>query len=254
MTADVPLTTVARAFEILELVREREGASVSELTDVLELPKSTVHDSVTTLARLGYLTNADGEYDLGLAFLTHGTYARNEVAYADRVQPALETLAAETGEIVWYIVEEHGKGVYAGKGVGSDALQPYASIGMRSALHTIAGGKAILAALPDERVDEIVAEHGLERHTERTITTRDELEDARDRIREQEYALNYGENIDGWRAVASPVDLGESLYGAVAVAGPENRLRGEYFEEILPELTAGAANELRLELRSLGLR
>ncbi|ELY55393.1 transcriptional regulator [Natronococcus amylolyticus DSM 10524] len=250
MTADVPLTTVARAFEILEYIREEGGASVSELTDALDVPKSTVHDYVTTLTRLGYLTNDGGKYDLSLAFLTHGTYAKNDVAYADRVEPALEELADETGEIVWYIVEEGGRGVYAGRGIGRDALQPYASIGTRSALHTIAGGKAILTALPDDRVDEIVAEHGLERHTERTITTREELEEARERIAERGYALNDGENIDGWRAVASPVVLENGLYGAIAVAGPRNRLRGEYFEETLPELAAGTANEVQLRLRS----
>ncbi|NKE37808.1 IclR family transcriptional regulator [Natronococcus sp. JC468] len=253
MTADVPLTTAARAFEILDAIRDRDGASVSELAEAFDIPKSTVHDYVTTLARLGYLTNDGGEYDLSLAFLEHGTYARKNVAYADRVEPALEELAAETGEIVWYIVEEGGQGVYAGRGIGSDALQPYASIGTRSALHTIAGGKAILAALPDDRVDDIVAERGLERQTARTITTRDELEEARERIAERGYALNDGENIDGWRAVASPVVLEDRLYGAIAVAGPENRLQGEYFEEILPELTVGTANEVRLQLRSLGL-
>ncbi|WP_306060324.1 helix-turn-helix domain-containing protein [Natronococcus wangiae] len=100
MIADVPLTTVARAFEVLETVRDLGGASVSELTAELELLKSTVHDYVTTLARLGYLTNADGEYDLGLTFLTHGQYAQDELALADRVQPPLEALAEETNEIV----------------------------------------------------------------------------------------------------------------------------------------------------------
>lgn len=250
MTADVPLTTVARAFEILEAVRELGGASVSELTTELGLPKSTVHDYVTTLARLGYLTNRNGEYDLSLTFLTHGRYAQNEIALADRVRASLEALAEETNEIVWYIVEERGEGVYVAKAAGTDAIQPYASIGTRSDLHTIAGGKAILAQLPDERVDRIVDEHGLERRTERTITARGELEEMREQVQKQGYALNWGENIDGWRAVASPIVVGERVSGAVAVAGPKNRLQGEYFEATLPELTSGTANELQLQLRS----
>lgn len=250
MTTDVPLTTAARAFDVLETVRELGGASVAELTSELELPKSTVHDYVTTLARSGYLTNRDGEYDLSLAFLAHGRYAQREIALANRVRPSLEALAEETNEIVWYIVEEGGNGVYVEKAMGTDAIQPYASIGTRSDLHTIAGGKAILARLPDERVNRVVDEHGLERRTSRTITTREELDDARERIRDRGYALNRGENIEGWRAVASPVVVGDRLYGAVAVAGPETRLRGEYFEETLTELTADTANELQLRLRS----
>lgn len=250
MTTDVPLTTVARAFEVLEFVRERGGASVDEVTAALDVPKSTAHDYVTTLARLGYLTNTDGRYDLSLSFLVHGTYVRNDIALADVIQPSLDSLAAETNETVWYIVEEQGEGVYVGRAAGNDALQPYASIGTRSLLHSIAGGKAILAELPDERVDRIVDERGLESQTARTITTREELDEMRTRVRKQGYALNWGENIDGWRAVASPIVIGEQSCGAVAVAGPENRLQGDYFESTLPELTSGTATELRLRLRS----
>lgn len=253
MTSDVPLTTVARAFEILELVRDRGGAGVGAVATELDLPKSTAHDYVTTLAELGYLIDRDGEYDLSLSLLVHGTYVQNDVALGDVVRPFLERLAERTGETVWYIVEERGEGVYVEHAAGSDALQPYASIGTRSDLHSIAGGKAILASLPDERVDRIVDDRGLPEHTPRTITTRAELEEMRDRVRERGYALNWGENIDGWRAVASPIVLGDRSYGAIAVAGPENRLRDEYLEETLPELTAGTANELQLHLRSSGL-
>nr|WP_306061846.1 IclR family transcriptional regulator C-terminal domain-containing protein [Natronococcus sp. AD5] len=126
-------------------------------------------------------------------------------------------------------------------------------MGTRSGLHTIAGGKAILAHLSDERVDRVVDERGLEAHTGRTITTRGELEEMGARVRDQGYALNWGENIEGWRAVASPVVLEGRLYGAIAVAGPENRFRGGYFEETLPELVAGTANEVRLQFRGSGL-
>lgn len=253
MTPDLPLTTVARAFEILEFVRESEGASVGAVADEFDLPTSTAHDYLTTLAELGYLNRRNGEYDLSLAFIDHGTYVQSERAFGDVVQPYLERLADETGETVWYIVEERGEGVYVKRASGRDALQPYASIGTRSDLHSIAGGKAILASLPDERVDRIVEDRGLEEHTPRTITDRAELEEMRERVRERGYALNRGENIDGWRAVASPVVHGDRLYGAIAVAGPENRFRGDYFEETLPELVAGTANEIQLQLRGSGL-
>ncbi|MDJ1433676.1 IclR family transcriptional regulator C-terminal domain-containing protein [Halostagnicola sp. A-GB9-2] len=64
--------------------------------------------------------------------------------------------------------------MYVQKATGNDALQPYASIGTRCDLHSIAGGKAILAALPDDNVDKIVEEHGLEQRTDHTITSASE--------------------------------------------------------------------------------
>ena len=250
MSSNVPLTTAARTVEVLETVRERDGATVAELTAALDLPKSTVHDYVKTLAEVGYLTVEDGEYDLSLRFLAHGAYVRDHVALANVIEPYLEDLATRTKETVWYIVEEGGEAVYVEGATGDNALQPYASVGTRSDLHSIAGGKAILAWLPDERVDNIVADRGLERRTPRTITSREELEEMRERVRERGYALNRGENIEGWRAVASPIVVDETLYGAIAVAGPENRLDGSYFEAELPELTTATANEVQLQLRS----
>ncbi|MDJ1433675.1 helix-turn-helix domain-containing protein [Halostagnicola sp. A-GB9-2] len=46
MIPDVPLSTVGRAFEIIEYIRNQDGATVAEITSALELPKSTVHDYV----------------------------------------------------------------------------------------------------------------------------------------------------------------------------------------------------------------
>ncbi|GAB7021185.1 IclR family transcriptional regulator [Halostagnicola bangensis] len=250
MTPNVPLSTVGRAFEIIEFVRNQDGATIAEITETLELPKSTVHDYVNTLSQLGYLTNDNGTYDLSLRFLTHGRYVQKDIALGSVVRPYLEDLASKTGEIVWYIVEEDGKAVYVQKATGNDALQPYASIGTRCDLHSIAGGKAILAALPDDYVDRVIEERGLDQRTDRTITSPGELEESRDRIAERGYALNRGENIDGWRAVASSIVVNDDLYGAIAVAGPENRLRDDRFETTIPELTTGTANEIQLQLRS----
>ncbi len=250
MKSDIPLSTVARAFEILESIRKQNGATVAELADEYDVPKSTVHDYVSTLSQLGYLTNDNGTYDLSLQLLTPGRYVQRDIAFGSVVRPYLEDLASRTGEIVWYIVEEGRKAVYVQKATGNEALQPYASIGTRCDLHSIAGGKAILAALPDDDVDAIVDEHGLDQRTDRTITNRSELEESRERIDERGYALNWGENIDGWRAVASSIVVNDDLYGAIAVAGPENRLQDDRFEAAIPEMTMGTANEIQLQLRS----
>lgn len=246
----LPLSTLARAFEILGEIREQGGRSLADLSVDLDLPESTLHDYLRTLEGLGFLTRTDGEYDLGLRFLDYGDYVRRNVALGDVIQPYLTEVANETAETVWHIVEERGKAVYVQNAKGADALQPYASVGARTDLHDIAGGKAILAHLPEERVEEIADRHGLERRTGNTITGIDALFDELQRVRDRGYARNRGENIDGWRAVSSPIVANDTLYGALAVAGPENRFRGERFEERIPEVVTAAANELQLQLRT----
>lgn len=247
---DLPVKTAIQVFEITEGIRELEGAGLTELANHLDRPKSSVHEYVTTLTELGYLTKQDGTYDLGLMFLDYGVYARRQVMLSDLVQPSLDAIAHETNEMIWYMVEEHGEAVYVSKAKGDDALQPYGEIGMRTDLYDIAGGKAILAHLSDDRIDEIIGDHGFERRTEHTITSRDELDSELEFVRDRGYALNRGENIEGWRAIASPIIVHNSVYGAVVVAGPENRLQGDRFESDIPEITKGAANELQLQLRN----
>ena len=62
-----------------------------------------------TLAELGFLNGRNGEYDLSLAVIDHGTYVRTETTFGDVIQQFLERLADETGETVWYIGEERGE-------------------------------------------------------------------------------------------------------------------------------------------------
>lgn len=106
------------------------------------------------------------------------------------------------------------------EGDGRAGRQPYGEIGKRVPLHNIAAGKAILAHLSEERVEEIIGQHGLEEWTERTITDREALFSELETIREQEYARNDGETFEGFRAVASPILHEGELLGSIVVSGP----------------------------------
>ncbi|WP_197409784.1 IclR family transcriptional regulator, partial [Haloferax profundi] len=111
-----------------------------------------------------------------------------------------------------------------------------------------ASGKAILAFLPEERVLEIIDERGLEPRTENTITEREELFEELSQIRDQGYANAIEESVKGMRAVAAPIMLEDSVAGSISLAGPANRFVGERFEDEVPKLIKGVANEIELKL------
>ncbi|MFB6187002.1 MAG: IclR family transcriptional regulator C-terminal domain-containing protein, partial [Halobacteriaceae archaeon] len=67
------------------------------------------------------------------------------------------------------------------------------NIGARRLPHANAAGKAILAHLPEDVVHDILDRTGLPEHTKHTITSRKELFDELDSIRERGYAVNRGE-------------------------------------------------------------
>jgi IclR family transcriptional regulator, acetate operon repressor len=235
---------------ILDMLDRDGGATAQTVADELDISISNAYDHLATLRDLDYVVKDGDRYKLGLKFLKHGVRAKRDLDISALVEPTLETLAAETGEIAWFVVEEHGQAVYVEKALGDNAVQPYGRIGKRVGLHDIAAGKAILSELSRSRVHEIVDEHGLPRHTENTITSVDRLFDELERTRERGYALNKDETMDGFRAVASPVVPEKDVRGAIVVSGPQARFEGNRFRTELPQKISKMANELELRFLS----
>lgn len=165
-------------------------------------------------------------------------------------RPEIERLASETGEHANLMIEENGKGVflYVDKGGEAVTLDTVHHTGMRVHLHTTALGKAILAYLPDERVEEIIGQHGLPVATERTIGTREELSAELDQIRERGYAIDNAERVQGMRCIGCPILGVEEAYGAIGVSAPTRRLEGPAFEEEIPALLQQIANIIEVNL------
>ncbi|MGQ4557601.1 IclR family transcriptional regulator domain-containing protein [Halobellus sp. GM3] len=249
MTTDgVKLQSVRRVSEIVELLQEEGPLGTTEITEALDVPTSTVHDYLSSLHELEYLVKTGGKYALGLRLLSHGIAARNRHPIADVGAETIEQLATTTGEAAWLMTEEHGRGVYLDYALGEHAVHTYARVGLRSPLHHLASGKSILAHLPEERVEQIIDRHGLERRTERTIDTPAELFAELERTRDRGYAINDHEAVEGARAVGKAIIVDGDVLGAISVVGPANRLTDQQLADGIVDQLLGAANELELKL------
>lgn len=246
---DGTLESTNMMVEILTVLRNRDGARVTEVADATGLAKSTVHRHLKSLEEHQFVVNEGDSYNVGLRFLDFGEYARSRRDVYELARPLVDDLAEETDERALFMVEEHGRAVYLYRGVGEHAVHTNSRIGTFRYLHTIAGGKAILAHLPEQRREEILDRWGLPARTANTITDRETLYAELDEIRERGVAFNDEETIDGLRAVAVPVlDPNDSVHGALSVSGPTHRIRGDWFREDIPNLLLGTANELELNL------
>ncbi|MFC6767423.1 IclR family transcriptional regulator [Natrinema soli] len=247
--ANNPVKSVVTTFDILQTLRRLDGAGVTELSNELELPKSSVYNYLSTLEQEEYVVKEDGTYYLGLRFLDFGRYVRQRDDLYETARPEMEAIADETGELVNLLVEEHGQGVYVCRVRGDQAVNVAASTGHRVALHNTGLGKAIFSHLPAERVDEILDEHGMSADTAHSITDRDELKAELETIRDRGVAFDREERIDGLCCVAVPIlDRDDRPIGALSVAGPKSRMKGDRFETELPELLESAANVIELNL------
>ena len=247
-SATNPVKSVEAMFTIVEALKELDGAGVTELSDHLELPKSTIHNYLATLEQEEYVAKEGTTYRVGLRFLDLGAYARDQVELFEVAKPELEQLASETGELTNLLVEEHGKGSYLYRTRGEMAVQVKGHVGTRAPLHGTGLGKAILAYLPEERVESIVDYHGLPASTPDTITEVDELFAELDRIRDRGFAFDDEERLRGLRCVAAPVLANGDVIGAISVSGPTNRLRDTRFREELPQKLLEVQNVIELNV------
>lgn len=244
-----PVATVDRAFDIVEYLREVERATLTEVTEELDIAKSTAHRHLRTLENRGYVIREDNAFTLGMRFLDHGYFVRRRDPAYGLAREKVETLAAQTEERAQFIVEEHGEAISVHCESGNNAVMADSRLGRRIPIHASAAGLAILSAYDDDRVHAMVDEHGLEARTPKTISNRAELFETLERIRERGYSVNDQGNIEGLRSVGAPVvGPDDEVLGGLSVAGPINRIKGERFHESLPELIMGASNELELNI------
>jgi len=242
-----------RTLTILDTLTELDGATGTELAEETGLPKSTVHYHLKTLEDQEYVVNADGTYRPGLKFLTIGHDRVDEMSLYSAAKPEVDRLVEETGEMCILMCEEYGHGFYIYSNSGEKGVE-FDAKGSRKSLHSNALGKAILAYLPDERVSQIIDQHGLPANTKHTVTAEKLLMEQLEEIRESGVAFDREEQLDGLCCVAAPIKRyvdGDqtSVYGSVSIAGPASRMQGDYFEEELARLVSDAANMIELKIQ-----
>lgn len=248
-SVDGGLKTTRTAFDIIEFVKDNDGARVSELAEELDLSKSTVYRHLSTLVEVGYMIKEADVYYLSLRFGSLWDYVRNRKDIYRLVKPKVKELASETEERAQFTVEEHGHMVYVHRETGDRAVKAGSGIGKWIPLHATAAGKVTLAFSPAAWVREQLGDGPLEAVTERTITDPDELRDELKSIRTEGVSYSDQEYIDGLRAVSVPVNGPDNqLLGALSISGPTHRLRGKRFREEIPDLLLGTANEIELNI------
>lgn len=245
-----PVRTVERSFEILDALRELDGAGITELGEYTGLPNSTIHRHLSTLRSQGHVVKENDLYHVGLSFLKFGEYVQSRKLAFRLAKEKVAELAEETDERCQFLVEDNGRGVYIHVSTGERAVETDSRVGERVYLHSTSIGWAILANMPESRVEAILDRWGLPKLTEHTVTDRDELYAGLAQVREEGVAYNREANVEGLRSVGVPVmsPTGE-VVGALSISGPTHRMKGERYTEELPNLLLGTANELELNLK-----
>jgi IclR family acetate operon transcriptional repressor len=227
--------SVARAIRVLELVAEHPGRlGVSELGRRLGVHKATAFRLVSTLTAAGLVERDPGtdHYRPGFGLVRLATTALADLDLVRQARPVLERLAETTNETVNLAVLDGLEVVNIDQVAGGHAVLNVNWVGKRTPLHCTSNGKVLLAHLPEDRWDLVLA-GPLDRRTSRTIDHPDVLRTQLRRARARGYAYTVEELEIGLNAVASPVrGPGGDVVAAVSVAGPAYRVTPERIPEL----------------------
>lgn len=215
------LTTTVTSLRVLKLLAERDRMRVHQLAEVLEAPKSTVHGHLSTLRSEEFVIKEGDAYVLGPELLSLGNRLQTRKEAYVLAEEYVGKIYEETELRSIFVDEMGGRGVFIHMSAGNRAEWKHERAGNRLYLHSTAVGKAMLAEMPPEEVDDVIDRWGLPAETDRTITNRTALAEELEEVRERGYAYNRGENFENLRAVGvAATDEDGAMLGAFSVSGP----------------------------------
>jgi DNA-binding IclR family transcriptional regulator len=231
------------------------GPAEKRLTDFSEagLHKSTAFRLLEALRRhrLVAADETTGRYRLGLGLFELGMAAVSRLDVGQCAPPFLEALARETGETASLGIFENPEVVHILRVESANPLRLPAHAGRRSPAYCTGIGKAILAHLEPERLDQYLREVPLKPRTPRTITDREQLRLDLKRVRSRGYSLDDEEIFPGLRCVAAPIfDIDGGAVAGISVAGPSSRM----LKDSLPRFTSRVVAAAAEISRRLGFR
>jgi DNA-binding IclR family transcriptional regulator len=236
---DPKVKSLSKALNILECFSvEQPELGITELCVKLGLFKSNVHNIVTTFEQHGFLTKnpANNKYRLGLNILKLGNIISSTLHERDFVFPHIKQIANETNEIVYYGILHNGNVLYLDYASTASSIIETSRMGVTAPSYCTATGKAMMAFLPRQDLDEIL---NVEFHkfTDKTITDKEFMLVEMERIRNRGYSIDNMEHEYGIKGVGVPIlDKTGFPFAAISVSGPSLRFddnKIEYFASLL---------------------
>ena len=247
MTISNPVRRIAAIIDVV--AGYDKGITLVEIANAAGLSPSTTHRAVNILLDIGYLAldSATKTYRIGqrlkrVLLLSHGSGS-----FEDFAKPELIALSEQFSETS-YLVRYSGQSIrLADYHLPTKGSRTLVHPGFNFPMHAAAAGKAIFAHLTNDIIENVLA-NGLERFMPNTIVNKRKVRHELAIVRTQGYAVNDAELDPGIYAVAAPVFLsdGETLIGAMAVAGIRDRMLKKHAESELATAVLKATTALSL--------
>ena len=247
------VNSLARGLEVIRVfTRHRPKMTLSEVAKATGMTRATVRRFLLTLQHEGYVASDGRLYSLLPKVLELGISALGSMDIWDVVQPIMDDLADRLQESVFGAVLDGHDVIYVARAMSSNR---YVSIGIhigsRAPAHCTSTGRVLLAALPDELVQDYLDRTKLVSLTPQTVTSKMKLRDAIEETRRQGWSIVDQELEVGLRSLSVPIrNRFGTTVAALNVCCPTPRWTIEDMRARILTETLDASNRIMMALQS----
>lgn len=235
--------SVDKFLKMIEFMSEyRSPMKLQDISKGIGVPASTVLRLLSAMVEMGYAyqDNENLKYALSMKFCKIGDSIKSGVSITEIVHPYLLDISNRSGENSYFAIEQDMTLVYLDVVEGINGKNNHLKrIGRIAPLHTTGIGKLLLLNYSDYRLAELEEKKGLERLTNKSITSIEALKEELQKISAQGYAIDNEECEIGNRCISVPLkDYTGTIVGGISISGPADRItierKNEFLEILLP--------------------
>jgi DNA-binding IclR family transcriptional regulator len=225
--AQAAVKSADRVLDLLELLAHAgRGMSHSDISEVLEIPKSSLTQLLKNLLARGYVeTTPNGRgYRVGDALLSLSENTGQIRNLASHAEATLSDLTRETGESSALNQLKGDQAEVVATVLGPARLVTHMRLGDLAPLYATSGGKAILAHMPGALQRDYFSRVRFEAATPATLKTVQALRRQLAAVRKSGFASAHQEWTPGIVGIAVPLlDVAGAPLGSINVAIPSAR-------------------------------
>ena len=216
-----------RALNILDaFTLDNPQLTLGEISAAVKLPRPTVTRLLATFIDNGFVVRIEGTryYTLAVKLCRLGSIAQKSWELKKVALPVLQGLRNKFGETVYLDIVDGFDRLCILSVEGNQSVRTVVPIGQRAPLYAGADGRLLLAYQPDNVVNKVTQPANLISKTDRTIVNQIALKEALARIRQEEFAISFGEWAEGSIGISAPVrDHSGDVIAGVSMSVPDYR-------------------------------
>ncbi len=247
--------SLARGFIVLTKVcRSDTPLSLSELAKKSDLSIGAIQRLTYTLEHIGALERDQRtkRFRTGPRMISLALSIAHNLELKKVAHPFIQALSDEIGEVVGLGGLE-GNSIILLDIINTQQPQQLLNINRNPGAvippHTTSTGKAILAFLPDSRVEEILGSGALTKFTTHTITSIKCLRQEFKQIRSQGYATAFDENVYGLTTIGAPIRTSDGdVTAAMTIMIPSMKISKEKFISAYKKKVVQIADQISLAM------